>query len=217
MSAGRVRPGLVRRGRVRRGLAAGRLLAAWVVLGLVAGSALLAGEGQPGRVRVMTVLSGSMQPALGVGDLVLTQVVRTEQLRAGDVVTFRDPTADRYVTHRVQSVLHDGAVAQVVTRGDANAVGESWSVPAGGSVGRVVAHVPRAGYVVGALATPTGRLALTGTAGALGLAAVVMIWLPRRPDEAVERAGEDAGSSARPVVRTPRPWARHARGVLGGR
>ena len=37
---------------------------------------------------------------------------------------------------------------------DANLVGEEWTLPADGTVGRVVLRIPYAGYVVGSLGTP---------------------------------------------------------------
>ena len=65
------------------------------------------------------------------------------------------------------SIVWHGELADVVTRGDANEVGENWSVSASDRVGEVVLRIPRAGYAVGVLATPAGQLALAGLAVAL--------------------------------------------------
>ena len=68
-----------------------------------------------------TVLTGSMQPTLPVGTVVVVRPVPVERIAVGEVVTFlaRDPgtSATRIVTHRVIAV-DPGPVLR--TRGDAN-------------------------------------------------------------------------------------------------
>ena len=71
----------------------------------------------------------------------------------------------------------------MVTRGDANEVGENWSVSKTDKVGEVVARFPRLGYVVGVLATPAGQLGLAGVAALLGLWILVVLWRPDRTDD----------------------------------
>ena len=56
---------------------------AWTLLGLLLGIVVTAAGGDLVRVQAMTVLSGSMRPTLGVGDLVLSQVIRVDRLRPG--------------------------------------------------------------------------------------------------------------------------------------
>ena len=166
-----------RRGLGRR-LGTLRRLTEWTALGLVAAVVLLATGGQFERVQVMTVLSGSMRPALDVGDLVVAEVVTAQELRTDDVTSFRDPESGKLITHRVQSVLWRGEIADVITRGDANEVGEGWSIRADGTVGRVVLRVPVLGYLSGVLGTDAGQIGLVVTAALLGLWAMVLIWRP---------------------------------------
>jgi signal peptidase I len=145
---------------------------------------LLATHGEIGRYQVMSVLSGSMVPTMEVGDLVVARVVGPAELAAGELATFRDPETKRLITHRVQSIIWHGDVADVVTRGDANDAGENWSARSADRVGEVVLRIPRAGYVVGALATPAGQLALAGVAAVLGGWILVVLWRPQRADDA---------------------------------
>ena len=88
------------------------VVAALAVVGLVP---LLTGAS------TYTVLTGSMQPTLPVGTVVVVRPVPVERIAVGDVVTFlaRDPgtSATRIVTHRVIAV-DPGPVLR--TRGDAN-------------------------------------------------------------------------------------------------
>jgi signal peptidase len=124
-----------------------------------------------------------MIPTVNVGDLVVDSVVTPEKLHAGDLATFRQPDTGRLVTHRIQSILWRGGIADVITRGDANSVGENWSVTADAKVGKVIFRIPRIGYVVGALGTPAGQLSLAGLAALLGIWILVVIWQPGRRAE----------------------------------
>lgn len=154
------------------------VLLTWSVVGATGVLAWVATGGSPQQVRVMSVLSGSMVPALDVGDLVVTRVVRPADLGAGDLVTYRDPGHDRFVTHRVQSVVWRGDLADVVTRGDANDAGEEWTIAADGTVGLVVLRLPAAGYVLGVMGTPAGQLAVGVLAVSLAFWAIELIWQP---------------------------------------
>jgi signal peptidase I len=117
----------------------------WLVDGLLALGVLLAMTflaGALGGYRVLLVSSGSMRPTLQVGDVVLSGSVAPADLRPGELVTFSDPAlAGRSVTHRVVDVRRSGRSVTVTSRGDANLVAETWSVPSGSSVGRAVAHL----------------------------------------------------------------------------
>ena len=104
-----------------------------------------------------TLRSGSMTPALETGDVVVTEPVAPLAARVGQIVTFRDPEGSgKLFSHRVQSIRPDGEVVHFVTRGDANTSTERWSVPAGGTIGRVVYRVPKIGYALVWTATPAG-------------------------------------------------------------
>ena len=97
--------------------------------------------------RFLIVRSGSMEPAIGTGDVVVVKTVRPAEVSAGQVVTFRDATRDHHlVTHRVASVVRVDGRFDFVTRGDANTAEERWSVAVGGSIGVVRATIPMIGY-----------------------------------------------------------------------
>jgi signal peptidase len=155
-----------------------------VPVGFLVALLLLVSGGQLQRYQFMTVLSGSMVPTLGVGDLVVARVITPDELQAGELATFREPETGKLITHRVQSIIWHGELADVVTRGDANELGENWSVSSTDHVGEVVLRVPHLGYAVGLLSTPAGQLGLAGLAVALGLWILVVLWRPGpREDE----------------------------------
>ncbi|HEX9890834.1 MAG TPA: signal peptidase I [Actinomycetota bacterium] len=118
--------------------------------------------------RPLVVRSGSMEPAIHTGDVVLSRVTSPQEIEVGDVVTFRDPTRDdALITHRVIGMEREGGSFAFVTRGDANTGIERWNVAAGGTVGRVSLRIPRLGYVASWLGIPAVRLSVLLLAAAL--------------------------------------------------
>jgi signal peptidase len=164
----------------RRGARAGKTLALWIAIGIGLGLALAVLAPALAGYRSFTVLSGSMEPALRVGDVVMDEPVAARDVRPGDIVTFPDPQeGGRLITHRVEAVRVTGATADVTTKGDANNAVEEWSIPAASLVGRVVYRLPMLGYVLVGARSPLGRLALVVLpALGLGLMGVRAIWRP---------------------------------------
>jgi signal peptidase len=107
--------------------------------------------------RVDTVRSGSMDPELKVGSVVITRPVQAEEISVGDVITFRSPTSGEITSHRV-SAIEDGPSfrTEAVSTEDA----DPFVTPAQGVVGRICFELPFAGYVVQRLVTPVGILLL---------------------------------------------------------
>lgn len=88
--------------------------------------------------------SGSMEPAISTGDVLVVEHRRASELVAGDVVTFAHPTqAGQTMTHRVMAVTaRPGELLQITTKGDANPAGETWTIPQQGSVGVLDGLIP---------------------------------------------------------------------------
>lgn len=91
--------------------------------------------------RPYVVTSGSMAPAVSVGDLILVDPARTSVPRIGDVITYHRPGSPR-VTHRVVGRDADGAYR---TKGDANAQADLQPVSPELVLGRVRIVVPMLG------------------------------------------------------------------------
>ena len=75
----------------------------------------------------MVVTTGSMQPAINPGDIVLSAPPEAGvRLDAGTVITFEDPVRPgELITHRIDTVNPDGSYT---TRGDANSSADSYEV-----------------------------------------------------------------------------------------
>lgn len=142
-------------------------------------------------IKSLTVLSGSMEPTIHVGDIVVVRQIPAASARVGDIVTFRDPTdADKLITHRVRKVsLADGVVA-FETKGDANSSIERWKVGNDGTIGLVMYRVPKLGYILFYVHGTLGRLLLVVLpALLLGGYEIWRIWSPGR-DAPMEKDDE---------------------------
>ena len=118
--------------------------------------------------RADTVLSGSMEPALPVGCVQVTKPVKPENIKVGNIITFRSPTTGKLTSHRVVAV-EEGQSYQYRTKGDANEDADPYSVTAQNVVGRVCFKLSHVGYVVEYLKTPIGFILL----GLCGIALIV--------------------------------------------
>lgn len=88
------------------------------------------------------VVTGSMEPNLKVGELIMTDDMPIEQLKIGDVVSFRSQSADMYgniITHRVVDMgkNSEGEVI-LLTKGDNNLSADGSYVYKSNYVGKVV-------------------------------------------------------------------------------
>jgi signal peptidase len=130
--------------------------------------------------RSLTVLSGSMEPTLEKGSVVIDEVIHPTEARVGDIVTFSDPAnEERSITHRLRSVRVEGNTAHMVTRGDANDSGEQWEIALDGEIGRVAYHVPKVGYVRALVGTRNGYVVLGLALVLLGGWVLADVWRPR--------------------------------------
>jgi signal peptidase I len=161
---------------------AGRLVAialCWAALGLAVGTALASGGPRLLGYTSLTVLSGSMEPAIDTGDVVVGRPIAAEQARSGDVITFREPGTHRLVTHRLRRMHVVDGVARMVTKGDANNAPERWRIPDRGRVSRVLYRLPKLGYARSLVGGPLGRLLLLALpALLLGVLELKRIWRP---------------------------------------
>jgi signal peptidase I len=161
------------------------LAALWLALGLGAGLLGLAGAPRLVGMQSFTVMSGSMEPTISTGDVVVERRIHPLQAHVGDIVTFKDQTrGGELVTHRVRSIRVRGPLVSFVTRGDANTGSEHWSVRSDGTIGRVAYHLPLIGYALVWTRLPIARILLV-VVPALLLAMLELgrIWRPRRPEE----------------------------------
>jgi signal peptidase I len=167
----------------------------WTAAGFSAAIALALVAPLAFDARPLTVLSGSMEPELGAGDVVLARSIPALEARPGDVVTFRAPPAMAggggrpLITHRVRSIEARAGKVVFVTKGDANNSVERWQIDADEDVSRATVRVPMLGHGLAFAGSQAGIVLLVLLPLlVLGVLEVGAIW--RRPEK--EPVGEAA-------------------------
>jgi signal peptidase len=186
-------------GRVDRGTVT-TLLNLFAVLVILAGIATFAVFAVPqlvGAERSYVVLSGSMQPTMEPGDVILVDAVEIEAVESGDIVTFRE-SANSVTTHRVvEKVESDGGTA-LRTKGDDNEEPDIGLVRSDALVGRVMTLggtpivFPYVGHAIETARTQLGVYALVLVPLSLFVLNELYVRLPS--------GGSDAGTPPDPLA-----------------
>ena len=204
MSAASARPVAALAARRRPRLEAPKTIVVWSITSLAVSLALCLTAPALFGYRTMAVLSGSMEPNLDVGGVVVSKRIPPLDARLGDIVTFKDPgRADKLVSHRLTAMKVRGNTVFMTTRGDANDASESWGIPKGGEVGRVEFHVPKLGYLQQWLNGRAVHIVLVLLLVGTGVFMIVDIWRPKRP--AAGEAEGDPVVEEGPIVRAAVP------------
>lgn len=99
-----------------------------------------------------TVQTGSMEPAISSGDVVL--VTSDNPVEIGDVIAFSDPLQpDRDILHRVVDISDQGLLT---TKGDANDVDDPWQISPSEVIGTQSLSIPKIGLLVQTASTDLG-------------------------------------------------------------
>jgi signal peptidase len=158
------------------------------VAGLLLGSMLPI----PGNIEMKIVKSGSMEPAIPTGSMV---VVKPQSLyHVGDVITFgADSKTQIPTTHRIIAHNDDGTFT---VKGDANEDPDTNPVQRKDIIGKVAFSLPYVGYVLDFARQPIGfALLIAIPAGLVILEEVLTIfketrkWMRKRDDD--EEEGDD--------------------------
>lgn len=125
-----------------------------LILAAVIGSSLLLTVPKIFGYEIYNVVSGSMEPEIPVGSLILVAPVQPESVVEGDIIAFE--SADSVVTHRV--VENKKLEGELITKGDANEKEDIRPVPYAGVIGLVERHVPYMGGYMEIYTTNIGKV-----------------------------------------------------------
>lgn len=95
---------------------------------------------------VLTVQSGSMEPSIKRGDLIIVRP--SENKKLNDVVTYRNESGS-LVTHRIVNIVNENETILYQTKGDANNVVDNELVSMNQLIGTVVLKIPKLGTWLG--------------------------------------------------------------------
>jgi signal peptidase I len=113
------------------------------------------------KIKIQRVMSGSMEPALRVGSIVLSQKIDTAELKPGDIITFNSVKEQGgTITHRIKSISKVQGATFFTVKGDANKSADVDPVKVADIQGKVLFTIPLLGYVSVWMKTPIGFIVL---------------------------------------------------------
>ena len=92
----------------------------------------------------MAIATGSMIPNLNVGDVVILQRIKPEDIEVQDIIEFK--TEKRTVVHRVVEIQKKPEGFYFITKGDHNPVNDKDSVFQDQVVSKAIFRMPLIGY-----------------------------------------------------------------------
>jgi len=118
----------------------------WAAVGIVALLLVLFSFGYFG-VQPTVISSGSMQPAIGTGDIVLISEVPLDTLKEGDIIQYKMDNMS--IVHRLHEIkeLKEGSPLLLITKGDANNEPDVDPVTPEQVTGKVVFTIPKIGWI----------------------------------------------------------------------
>lgn len=169
-----------------------------------------------------TVLTGSMEPTMPPGTLIVVKPTPNDELSTGDVITFQPESGDpAVVTHRIDGIYYTGeGERRIHTKGDNNPISDSWSLVPEQIHGKVIYSVPYLGRVNSVINGQSRSILVTAVAVGLGGYAVWMVISglrdKRREPDGDELAGsgqdadaDDLQAGTKPVSTTETKIGQH--------
>lgn len=122
--------------------------------------------------RCFNIISPSMEPQYGVGDLIYVKEVDPATIKEGDVITFLVNEDLVVGTHRVVRV--DAENKHLYTKGDANDIEDQDPVHFNNVIGVPKFSIPKLGYVSDFIQNPPGMYITIG----VGIILILAVFLP---------------------------------------
>ena len=111
--------------------------------------------------QVYNVVSGSMEPTIPVGSMILVKPMEGSEIEEKDIILFHT-SEETVVTHRVME--NHVVEGEFITKGDANDAEDLTTVPYANLVGKVTRHISKMGDIMTHITSPLGRVYLFGIA-----------------------------------------------------
>ena len=164
------------------------------IMSVVGGAALLVALAiLPGMIgyHPVVVVSGSMEPSLGIGDVAVTKAVDPHTLKVDDVITFR--TRLGLTTHRIIDIEQTESGRLFRTKGDSNSSPDVDLVTDARIVAKVAYSLPKVGYLMAFADSTNGMMFLI-----IGPTVVlILMWLRERDLKKAQSAeGASKGAAA---------------------
>lgn len=138
-----------------------------------------------------------MRPGIQPGDVLISKGTQVNQLKTGEIVLAMNTKTWEVQSHRIQSIAPDVNGYKIITKGDANPVADPAFVLGGPtSLHRVVATIPKIGYVLNALATKTARLILLVLFVVINTLLVSNLLVKRRKEDKIQKKDSETNDKS---------------------
>lgn len=130
-------------------------------------------------IRAFTVMSGSMEPTIQTGSLIVTK--KQNSYSSSDIIAYQKNSV--VVTHRLVDIQKNGKEILYKTKGDANKVADSEYIAAGSVLGKQILAIPYLGSVFSFVKSLPGFILLVLTPAILFIAfelAVILLEFEKR-------------------------------------
>lgn len=136
----------------------------FVLLLIIAGTVALSMFDIPGGIKFYNVQSGSMEPTIKTGSLIISKPFDSYQI--GDIITFKS-AKDKDIknpkvttTHRISEIKNNEDKVEYITKGDANDVVDVEPVSKDLIIGKSFFYIPYLGYPISFAKTKEGLIVL---------------------------------------------------------
>ena len=96
-------------------------------------------------IKTYVIISGSMEPEIQIGDVVIAKKIKDEELKVGDIICFRQ--GHSVITHRISKVIETSTGTEYKTKGDNNNAEDSGTITEAVIEGKVIKIVPYIGNI----------------------------------------------------------------------
>lgn len=117
----------------------------WMTIALIALILLWGSTGLLG-FKPTVIASGSMRPALDVGDIAITVLTPPEKIKVGDIIQYWRASETAPTIHRVIEINRAQGITYIITKGDANTAPDE-PIMATTKLGKVVFIIPKIGWI----------------------------------------------------------------------
>jgi signal peptidase len=147
-----------------------------------------------GNIKFMVVQSGSMEPAIKMGSVVMIKPVNDYKI--GDIITFGEITKIKSpTTHRIDDMKVIEGEVYYITKGDANNASDQKDVSRKEIIGKVLIAIPYLGFAIDFAKKPIGFVLIIGVPAAVIVADEVkkIIKEVKKTKEIKENKGTEIG------------------------
>ena len=109
-------------------------------------------------IKMYVIISGSMQPELNIGDVVIVKNIDKDELKVEDVISFRK--GQSVVTHRISEIVTVEGETQYRTKGDNNNVEDVDNISKKDIEGKVIHKISGVGKAVLLLKNQTAIISI---------------------------------------------------------